>query len=306
MYVYMEEEFDFSIYEDLSTEYNGKHTDRRYNWFITINNYSIQELEIAEQFPSTYKLIAKETAPTTGTPHIHVYLELENGKSFARMKKIFPRANIKVALGNGEQNKKYLSKECLYLEEGIPKKQGQRSDIQIVRAKMKEGANLREIVNTAGSYQSIRIAEVHLKYFEKARNWKPKVVWIHGPTGTGKSRMAFSRCEGHDTYVAMENTKWWEGYDGHSHVIIDDIREDSFTFKGLLRLIDRYEYRLECKGGSRQFLAKEIYITAPKSPQQMFQFCGEAIGQMIRRIDEIIFLDEYIEEEADAPTDEEL
>ena len=301
----MEEE-ELSLHYEDPGDYNGDLTDRVYNWFLTINNYSIQELEEAERFPSTYKLIAKEIAPTTGTPHIHMYYELKNAKTFSKMKKVFPRANIKIALGNAQQNKKYLSKECLYLEEGTPKKQGNRKDIEIVRELLDKGGKIRECIRSVSSYQSIRIAEIHLKYFEKARNWKPKIVWIHGPTGTGKSRMAFSRCEGHDTYVAMENNRWWEGYDGHSHVIIDDIREDSFPFKTLLRMLDRYEYRIECKGGSRQFLAKEIYITAPKSPHQMFQFCGEAVGQLTRRIDEIIFLDEYIEEESDAPTDEEL
>jgi len=291
-------EVDLSYYE-APEEYDGKHTDRRYNWFITINNWTDVELEIAEQFPSSYKLIAKEHAPSTGTPHIHVYLELENGKSFARMKKIFPRANIKVALGNAEQNKTYLSKECLYFEEGIPKKQGQRSDIDIVREQLAEGANIRSVIQTARSHQSIKIADIWFKYFEKPRNWKTKVTWIYGSSGVGKTRLATERCEGHDIYMCMENTKWFEGYDGHSHVIVDDIREGDYKFQTLIKMIDRYEFRVECKNGSRQFLAKEIYITAPKHPKVMFEFSGEDTYQLIRRIDEIIFLEDNIEEDGE-------
>ena len=85
----------------------------------------------------------------------------------------------------------------------------------------------------------------------------------------------------------MDNGKWWEGYDAHECVIIDDIREETYGYKSLLRLTDRYGYRVEHKGSSRQLLAKEIIITAPKSPQQMFQFCGEDNSQLLRRIHEI-------------------
>jgi len=99
--------------------------------------------------------------------------------------------------------------------------------------------------------------------------------------------------------MCMENTKWFEGYDGHSHVIVDDIREGDYKFQTLIKMIDRYEFRVECKNGSRQFLAKEIYITAPKHPKVMFEFSGEDTYQLIRRIDEIIFLEDNIEEDGE-------
>ena len=53
----------------------------------------------------------------------------------------------------------------------------------------------------------------------------------------------------------------------HKHVIIDDIRKDFCTCKQMLRLIDRYPYQIEYKGGSRQFLARKIWITCPFDPE---------------------------------------
>ena len=264
---------------------------RARNWFLTINNYSIEELEFAKNYTAVYKLIGQETCPTTGTPHIHIYLELAYQKTFRKMKKEYPRANIKVALGSAHDNFRYLSKEKLLLEEGIPKQQGQRKDIEQVRDLIHDGNNMREILMVASSIQTIRMAEIHLKYFERKRNWKPVVKWYYGETGTGKSKRAFDESE--DPYVCLDTIKWWEGYDQHKHVIIDDMRGDFCKFHQLLKLLDRYEYKIECKGGSRQFLAEQIIITSCYTPDQMFgNKTDEDLQQLHRRIDileEIIY-----------------
>ena len=38
------------------------------------------------------------------------------------------------------------------------------------------------------------------------------------------------------------NYKWWEGYDGHEVVLLDDIRKDFCKFHELLTLLDIYPY----------------------------------------------------------------
>jgi len=59
----------------------------------------------------------------------------------------------------------------------------------------------------------------------------------------------------------------------------------------LLELLDRYEVRVEAKGGSRQFLAKNIIVTSIFSPYEMFSQFSDA-KELLRRIDEVkqIFL----------------
>ena len=64
------------------------------------------------------------------------------------------------------------------------------------------------------------------------------------------------------------------------------MRKDFMKFHLLLRLLDRYSYRIQTKGSTRQFVAKTIIITAPYHPDEMYNN-REDINQLIRRIDDI-------------------
>lgn len=118
------------------------------------------------------------------------------------------------------------------------------------------------------------------------RNFKTEVFWFYGPTGTGKSKSAFDRDP--TAYWKPATSKWWNGYEGHEAVIIDDYRRDFCTFAELLRLLDRYPLTVETKGGTRQMLAKRIYITSPKCPATTWEGrTPEDIDQLLRRIEHI-------------------
>ena len=147
-----------------------------------------------------------------------------------------------------------------------------------------ETGRMKDVVAQATSYQSIRMAEVWLKYFEKPREWKTKVMWYWGVTGSGKSYAAHKQSE--HPYICLETNQWWEGYDAHEHVIIDDMRKNFCTYSRLLNLLDEYGCVVECKGGSRQLLAKQIIITSCYHPAEMYD-TREDIEQLLRRIDKI-------------------
>lgn len=118
--------------------------------------------------------------------------------------------------------------------------------------------------------------------------FKPLIRWFYGSTGSGKTRQAYEDAKtlGLTPYTCMATTKWWEGYDAHEYVIIDDMRKDFCKFHDLLRMLDRYPYLVECKGGSRQLLAKTIIITTTHRPEELYSG-REDINQLLRRIDEI-------------------
>lgn len=91
----------------------GNTNNRARSWFITILNYVDTEIskiedecEKAEQYIWGYEL-----CPSTGTPHVHLYITYENTRTWSSMKKKFPRANLKVAKGNDKQNYIYISKQ---------------------------------------------------------------------------------------------------------------------------------------------------------------------------------------------------
>uniref|UniRef100_UPI00404779B6 hypothetical protein n=1 Tax=Flavobacterium sp. TaxID=239 RepID=UPI00404779B6 len=263
-------------------------------YLLTINNYTEEEHNSFAEYYNTknvvYLIHCKEIAPTTGTPHMHIYIYHENPVSFNPLKKLYPRANIVTCKGTPLQNRTYCIKDGDYVEYGILPEQGKRTDIDHIRDVLEDTPRMKEVVLVARSYQSIKVAQEYLKYHEEKRNWKPVVKWFYGETGTGKTREAYEQSI--DPYPCMSTGKWFEGYDAHEHVIIDDMRRNFMTFNELLKFLDRYAFRVETKGGSRQMLAKQIIITSAFHPADLFK-TREDIKQLLRRIDEIRQFGEY-------------
>lgn len=257
---------------------------------FTINNYTDEDTKqvLELQSISKYLIVGKEVGEN-GTAHYQGYVFFENPRHFNAVKKLLTRAHIEVTGGTPEQNKKYCSKGGdILIEHGEVPRAGKRNDIEHIRQVVKEKPKMREVVQEAQSYQAIKVAEVYLKYHEEPRKWKPEVRWYHGSTGSGKTKSA-REWLGDDVYTALDSIKWWEGYDAHENVLIDDFRKDFCKFHQLLKLLDRYEYKVETKGGSRQFLAKKIAITAPYPPNSIYN-TREDVKQLLRRIDDVILV----------------
>jgi len=208
------------------------------------------------------------------------------------------RAHLSVAKGTDEQNRTYIigpyvspdkTKTKPFNEDAVEfgevaVGQGKRSDMEKIRSMVTDGANIKAIIMEASSLQSIKTAQVIMPYLEEKRMWKTKVNWYWGPTGTGKSHTAWAEA-GTEAYAPL-SYKWWQGYDRHENIVLDDIRPGWATFDEFLRLFDKYPLTVEYKGGSRQFQAKEIWVTAPMPPLEFFQgVTDEAMGQITRRIE---------------------
>lgn len=260
-------------------------TQRSRNFCFTLNNYTDDEIVGIKNIKYKYIILGDEIGQN-GTKHIQGYICFHNALSFSSLKKKIPRAHIEISKGSAEQNRKYCSKEKILFEDGEIPSQGQRNDLSNIREIIKDTGKMRDVVDVATSYQSVRMAEVILKYHEPKRNWKPTVKWYYGRTGTGKSYTAYSELD--DPYVCGDTNQWWEGYDAHENVIIDDFRKDFIKFHLLLKLLDRYAFNVYCKGGNRQLLAKTIIITTPKHPRDTYDnHQDEDIQQLLRRIDVI-------------------
>ena len=220
----------------------------------------------------------------TGKKHWQCYGISSSPRTERSMRKEMKPRHIEFCKGTEQQNEVYCSKEGDVIEWGVkPKAQGARTDLDIVRDQVATGGTMREVITTATSFQQIRVAEKCLEYMETKRAWKPKVYWYWGATGTGKTKRAFEEA-GDDAWVSGVDGKWFQGYDAHENVIFDDFRGDFCKFHVLLRLLDRYAFRIEYKGGARQFLAKNIWITCPVHPMEVYG-TREDVNQLLRRID---------------------
>lgn len=250
------------------------------NWVFTSFNEQTPDSELNAK----YIAYAQETCPTTDKKHWQGFVALANAMTMSALKKKV-NWHLEAMKGNIQQNVDYCSKQGKLIEFGEKPSQGKRTDIMMIRDEIAAGHGMRDMVDMVTSYQSLKCAEAMLKYKENKREWKTEVVWYWGPTGTGKTKTAFA--EATDPWISAKSLKWWEGYDAHEHVIIDDFRTDFCTFYELLRILDRYPYRVEVKGGTRQLLAKKIWVTSPFKPEECYRYEAEQIDQLLRRIDEV-------------------
>jgi len=257
-------------------------------YVFTLNNWTMEEYKQILELNYKYIIIGDEVGEN-GNPHLQGYIQFASPTSFNTIKHHIPKGHIEKAKGSARANYEYCSKEKIFYEEGDRPNPGKRTDIDGIKTYIQETDNptmVDIITNNSTNNQTIKYAESLLKYLEKGRTTKPRVLWYYGDTGTGKTHTAYE--EHPDAYIKDNDFHFFEGYDAHKTVIIDDMRYDTFKYNALLKMLHKYPNRVNVKGASRQNLAQTIIITAPQSPYEMFEGrVTENIGQLIRRIDEI-------------------
>lgn len=263
---------------------------RHRNWCFTINNYSNDDWDALTHEPHldelgiTYIVVGREVGDS-GTPHLQGYIEFKTANSLRGIiKKLGKHGHYEPRRGTQKQASDYCKKDGVFFEFGEPKQEnGVRKDWKVINTNIQLGMRVRDqIEQGANTLQHIQHIEKISKYLEPKRNFMPRVYWFWGPSGTGKSHTASEMFP--DAYWT-NSFEWWDGYDGHSAVIIDDYRADFCKFHELLRLLDRYPYQVPIKGGFRQFVAKDIIITTPKNHTETWSSRSEEnLYQLKRRI----------------------
>lgn len=269
---------------------------------FTLNNYTDDDIKFFEDSRDfKYICFGKEIGQNL-TPHLQGYFEIPNGnrKSITAMVTLL-RANgltssphLEVAMGTAEQAITYCQKDGQFWEKGDkPKGQGKRVDLEGVFKSVTDGCSLQDIaaVHPTEFIKFHRGIERLMQIRQPKRMWKTEIYWLWGPSGSGKSRWAWSTYP--DAYMKQANTKWWCNYEGQECAIIDDFRPSKeMPFNFILNLFDRYPLLLEVKGGSTQCLLKTICLTTPFSPDQMLEHLDwvgiEAGLQLKRRLDHVI------------------
>jgi hypothetical protein len=102
-----------------------------------------------------------------------------------------------------------------------------------------------------------------------------------GPTGTGKSRLAWDQA-GMDAYCKDPNSKFWCGYSGQECVVIDEFR-GRIDVSHLLRWLDRYPVNVEVKGSSVPLRAKSIWITSNLDMEHWYPELDELTLKALKR-----------------------
>lgn len=238
-----------------------------------------------------YMIYGLEKCPSTERLHYQGYVYFKDAKSFKSMKKIFQNARLAKAKGNPKQNYVYCSKGKNYWECGELPKQGKRSDLDDIADMVKAKKPLKEIaIEYSSQYIQYHKGIIALKNaLHDDRTEKPNVMWFWGFTGAGKTRKAVE-ISGGDYYI-KDSSPWWDGYDQQKVIIIDDFNSKNWDYRDLLRLLDRYKYQGQYKGGFVKINSPTIIITCDSHPE-IFYKDGE-LAQLMRRIDNVRHIDEH-------------
>lgn len=118
------------------------------------------------------------------------------------------------------------------------------------------------------------------------RSVTARVYW--GRTGSGKSHRAWTEA-GDDAYSKDPRTKFWDGYQGQTHVIFDEFR-GAIDVGHLLRWLDKYPVNVEIKGSSTPLKATDFWFTSNIDPRKWYpDLDEETLNALLRRINIIHF-----------------
>lgn len=206
-----------------------------------------------------------------GYLHWQLLVGLERKGSLRTIKRIFGD-ECHAELSRSDAANDYVWKEDTRVQGtqfemgALPFRRNEKKDWEAIWTKAKEGdldaipADVRVV-----SYRTLRaIASDHSTAVGMVR----EVFVFWGTTGTGKSRRAWEEA-GDQAYCKDPRSKFWDGYQSQSHVVIDEFR-GGIDVAHLLRWFDRYPVRVEIKGSSRPLVATKIWITSNLEPKYWY------------------------------------
>ena len=124
-----------------------------------------------------------------------------------------------------------------------------------------------------------------------SRNSHPQrdisVIMIYGASATGKTALAQELCkaDGVDYCLSGSGSDPLSDYMGEQALILDDVREDTFSFTEWLKLLDPYTGSpIRSRYSNKIFTGKYIYITVSTNPIMWFTGTYEERWQFYRRI----------------------
>ncbi len=236
-------------------------------------------------------LVYQEEMSASGLYHLQGYCEFTQRVRLARAKEIVGGPTVHVEMRRGTQleaaayckkqfNEDGSDKRIAHTEpyeEGTPRSQGKRIDLEAFKNDVIAGVRKRDLVE-----DHYGIIARYSKFYETLnslhrpeRSQEPVVTLLIGPTGLGKTRYVLDRYKGDDDFWISplnNGTMWYDAYDGHGAVLLDDFagKASHLHLTALLRLLDRNTIQVPTKGGHTWWMPNEMFVTTNILPRYWY------------------------------------
>lgn len=251
---------------------------RSRRFHLTVNNPRDDECPIEAHL--SYYIIGRESAPTTGTRHLQVYVvSRERIRATTLIGWLrgtsWEGAHVEVAKGTHKQGVDYCKKGGDWTEwghyAGDPESQGASGSDHWERALT---------LARSGQIEDIK-ADIQVRYYgnlekicrasrgETRRLRGPCGVLLYGPPGTGKSTRARS-CSA--SVFQKDFSKWWDMYMSEEVVVLDDLDPSNAKLltTDLKLWMDQWPFKAQIKGGYLQIRPRLVVITSNYPPRELF------------------------------------
>lgn len=275
----------------MSSATEVKESKQARRWCFTWNNPP-ETREAIEAFITkskcSYYVIGHEVAPTTGTKHLQGYMEFSAGKRLSTLKEVQKEIHWLICKGSQEDNYAYCTKGGNFIEGGIKGQQGARTDLEDIRTTLRNGGSMLEVAEqNFGSFVRYHKGFEKYQYLleqQAAQSWRTvNVSYWWGPTGTGKSRAAWTEDPNLYTLACGPTGMWWTGYTNQKTVCFDDFRGNGVQLHVLLRWLDGYPVQVPVHGGMVWLKCVRIIITSNIPLESLYPGVDEASREALKR-----------------------
>ena len=247
--------------------------------------------------------------------HTHVFVIFSSRVRFSMVKRYFPEAHIEKCRGSVSDNVNYVKKtgkweldeakqeskiEGSFEEYGTqpPDSKGKRSDMSDLYQMILDNMTNAEIIATNQDYilqidklDKIRTIILTERYKETVRR-DLKVVYIFGPTNTGKTRGVLEKHGYSNVYRVTDYKHPFDSYNCQQIIAFDEFRS-SLKLKEMLMYCDIYPIELPSRYTNKFACYDTVYIISNWELEKQYQTLQaedeESWQAFLRRIHKVIY-----------------
>lgn len=262
-----------------------------------------------------YWLIEHEADEEVQLAHYHVVVRFKSPMPFETVKNRFPHGNIQSARNirntvqylihlNDPDKRQYQWTDILtnctdmtkYMVQSNTSQEVTLKDImgKIDKGEIREYNQFTAIPIEIWAKHKTRIENALTYYRERIcmdKSRELQVLFFSGDTGTGKTTFAKNYCHmAKKSYCISSSTNDpMQDYKGEDVLILDDLRDDAYTFTDLLKILDNHtKSTVRSRYHNKAFIGETIIITSYKPLTDWYtNVPTDAIKQLYRRVGQL-------------------